>query len=189
MKIFKKVPWVSIVLGSLLLLYGFISYMVDKGVFSLTTTVGNIVIAVGLIVFAVLFVLPKISKNVSKLSKTLRTTEFIILLVAAILGFILPLFGENIVNLGNGSLWFGIALVMDGGIGLYLGTEGKVSARGWRFLAYFVSTIMGTWIYAKNFIDSNIKIATFAALVLTGLYLLVVGLIHLKKPSKDRKQE
>ncbi|MDY0277733.1 MAG: hypothetical protein RBQ97_06580 [Acholeplasma sp.] len=184
MKQLKKVPVLSLIIGIVVLAYAIISWIVDDGIFKLSATVGNIVIAVGLIAFAVFIVLPKVDGNNNKTSKMLRMTELIVLLIGAIVGFILPVFDVRIAHLGSGSLWFGIALVLDGGIGLYLGTGGKVSARGWRFFGYLFSVMLGTWIYAVNYVDSKIKIVTFIALLVIGLYCFLIGLFGLNKKRK-----
>ena len=82
MKELKRIPIIPLIMGIVLLVYGLVSYFVDEGFFSLTHTVGQVVIGVGLIAFAILIVIPKINKG-TKLSKTLRILEFVVLIVAA----------------------------------------------------------------------------------------------------------
>lgn len=178
MKELKKVPVIPVIIGVVLLVYGLVSYFVNEGIFSLTDKVGQVVIGVGLISFAILIVVPKINKGTS-LSKTLRILEFIVLIVAAVIGFILPLFDINTISLGSGSLWFGLALVIDGAIALYLGAGRKVL-----FFVSLLSVMLGTWVYATNFIDRNLKMFTFIVLVGLGLYFLILGLLGFSKKSK-----
>ena len=93
--------------------------------------------------------------------------------------FILPLFKINTFSLGSGSLWFGLALVIDGAIALYLGAGRKTL-----YFVSLLSVILGTWIYSTNFVDGNIKMFTFIALVGFGLYFLILGLLGFSKKSK-----
>lgn len=183
MKIFKKVPLIPIVLGLTLIGYALLAYLINKGFFSLTVTVGNIIIGLALVFFAVLVVLPHISQSKFKLATTLWTVEFIVILLAAFIGFILPVFNVKTPYLGSGSLWFGLTLIMEGSINLYLGSINKLEVKGYKFFISLILVIIGTFILSRNIIDANIKIASLVALMLTGLYLVLIGLI-----AKDRKK-
>lgn len=174
----KKLSILSLVLGILVLVYAFLAYFLDNDIFSLTQTIGNIIIATGLIAFAVLIVMPDMKK---KSMATLKTVEFVIILIAAIVGFVLPLLNIKSVDLGTGSLWFGIALVMDGGVDLFLGIHGKKNLKQGMFFISLLSVILGTWIYATNFVNANIRTFTFITLLLIGGYLTIIGLANSKK--------
>ena len=71
--------------------------------------------------------------------------EFVIILIAAIVGFVLPLLNIKSVDLGTGSLWFGIALVMDGGVDLFRNSWQEKLKQGMFFIS-LLSVILGTWI-------------------------------------------
>lgn len=179
MKILRKVPLTTLILGLLIVAYSLVSYFVDKGFFSLSSKVGQIVIGVGLITFAILVIWPKVAKKTNAGSTALRSTEFVIVIIAAVLGFLLPVFGVNTISLGSGSLWFGLTLVMYGSVELYL-TNNK---RG-TFFASLGAVILGTYIYATNFIEGNLKISTLILMLGAGAFLTIVGLVSLKKPTK-----
>ena len=49
------------------------------------------------------------------------------------------------------------------------------------FTEYLVSVILGTWIYATNFVDRNIELLTFLTLLITGSFLIIVGILNSKK--------
>ena len=168
----KKFPLVSLILGIIIVVYSALAYFIDKDFLSLTNTIGNIVIAAGLIAFAVFVVMPDMKGS----AKTLKTVEFVIILIAAILGFVFPLLNIGSFNLGTGSLWFGLALVMNGGIDLYLNRR----QNGLFYISLF-SVMLGTWIYATNFINRNIRLFTFIVLLVLGGYLIIVGLLNNKK--------
>lgn len=174
----KKLPILSLVLGILILVYAFLAYYLQNDVFNLTKTIGNIVVGAGLVAFSIFVVMPDIKKKSIAL---IKIVEFIILMFAAIFGFILPLLDINTFNLGGGSLWFGIALVMDGSINLYLGMNNKKSLKNGVFFISLLSVIFGTWVYATNFIDKNIRLFTFIVLLVVGFYLTVIGLLNTKK--------
>lgn len=181
MKTLKKIPLIPIILGVLVLAYAITSKIVNKGFFSLTDIVGNIVIAVGLIAFAVLVVLPQISKGTG-LNKTLRTIEFVIIIIGSIIGFILPLFKVEVPYIGSGSLWLGLTLVLDGAITLYVG-----AGKGLKYFISLISVILGTWVYSTNFVNKNIELFTLIALIVIGVTLLLIGLIGYMGKNKSNK--
>lgn len=178
MKVLKKQPLVPLIIGILLVTYSLLAYFANIDFLNLNDTVGNIIISIGLIGFAVLVVWPDLKKNNIKL---LKTIEFLIILLAALIGFILPLLNVETAKIGSGSLWFGLTLVINGGLDLYLGTFSKKSLKFTTFLIHLVSVILGTWIYATNFVDRNIELLTFLTLLITGSFLIIVGLLNSKK--------
>lgn len=178
MKFFKKNPIFSIVLGGLILIYAVLAFFIEKGFFSLTDTVGRVVISLGLLSFAFLIVAPDLKKERGKL---LNAFQFVILIIAAVFGFILPLFDVKVANFGTGSLWFGLALIMNGGIGMYLAVPSKKIGNIFTFLVHLFSVIFGTWIYTVNYVDKNIKMITFIGMLAAGIALLLIGLLSNKK--------
>lgn len=181
MKTLKKVPVLSLVIGILLMTYALVSWFVDKGFFAISSTLGRLVIGGGLILFAVLIVFPKITRGKNKTAGFLRSIEFIVLITGAIIGFILPVFGHSYANLGTGSLWVGLALLLNGGVELYLGTHSKTNTKGAVFFIHLLSVIAGTYIYAVNFVDKNIRIVSFSLMLGVGIFFTLYGLIYLSK--------
>jgi len=174
----KKIPVVSIILGVLVLVYAFLAYFLNNDIFNLNQTIGNIVVALGLVAFAIFIVMPDMNK---KSMKTLKTVEFLVIMLAAVFGFLLPLFNVKGLNLGSGSLWFGIALVLNGGIDLYLGINNKKSLKDGGFTLSLLSVIAGTYIYATNFVNRNLELFSFILLLALGTYLTVIGILNRKK--------
>lgn len=187
MKLMKKIPLIPIILGIILMVYALVSWFVQKSPFDLNLVVGKIVIGLGLLAFAFFILLPKITSRQSKVASTLRIIEFAVIVVAAFIGFILPAFKIDLGNIGNGSLWVGIALVLSGGVELYLGTHGKVSNRNGAFFISLISVILGTWIYARNLIDPKIKVITFLTLMIGGAALTLYGSVIMSKKPKSKR--
>lgn len=186
MKTLKKVPIVPLIIGLLLVVYAIVSYFVNKPpVFHLGGKIGLSIIGLTLIAFALIIVLPKVGNKGSKSASTLRLVEFVIIVMAALIGFLLPVFDVNI-NLGKlfsgSSFWIGFALVMFGGVELFLGSHSKASVKGSKFFISILSVIAGTYIYAKNLVDAR-KIS-FIALLGLGIYLFAFGLVYLSKKNK-----
>jgi|SRR5690625_1102821 len=178
MKLLKKQPLVPIILGILIVTYSLLARFANIDFLKITFRVGNIIISLGLIAFAILIVWPDMKKkNIS----LLKTIEFVIIILAAIIGFILPVFDVDTYNIGTGSLWFGLALVINGGLDLYFGVYNKKSLKFHLFLIHLASVILGTWIYATDFVNSNIEFLTFITLLLSGSFLIIIGLLNSKK--------
>lgn len=178
MKILKRQPLVSIILGILIVTYSLLANFANIDFLNITDTVGNIIISLGLIAFAVLIVWPDMKrKNIA----FIKTIEFVIIILAAVIGFILPIFNVDTYSIGGGSLWFGLALVINGGLDLYLGVYNRKSLKYYVFFIHLASVILGTWIYATNYVDRNLEFLTFITLLVTGSYLIIIGLLHSKK--------
>lgn len=187
MKIIKKVPVIPIIVGILLIAYALVSWFVQKSPFDLNLVVGKIVIGFALLAFAFFILLPKITRKQSGVASTLRMLEFAIIVIAAFIGFLLPAFNIRLGDIGNGSKWIGIALVLSGSVELYLGTHGKASTRNGAFFISLLSVIFGTWIYVGNLIDPKIKVITFLTLMIVGTALTLLGFIELSKKNKSKK--
>jgi|GEM_PF-2932912 len=180
------VSWILVILGILTIGYGVLAYFVKEGFFSFNDKLGNAIIALGLISFAFIVVLPKIKKKVNSLSTSLRMAEFVILLLAAFIGFILPIFSKDATK-GNGSLWFGIALSLDGAITLYLLTISTPKHKNIRFFAGLAFVIFGTLIYARGYVNQYLDIVTLVVLAIAGLVLLYYGFSGIKEAEKSTK--
>lgn len=192
MKIFrnKAVSVTSLIVGTLLVVYAILSKVIkDVAFFQLDKLVGNLIIGVGLIVFASLVVLPQINKSSNKTAKSLRIVEFIILLVGALIGFILPAFNVEVPAIGSGSLWIGLALIIHGGVDLFLGTHGKSNQKGLVFFVSLLAVALGGYVIGNNTVDGNLELVSFVALLGAGLFLLLTGLLYINKtPSKKEKK-
>lgn len=181
MKQLKKFPIIPLIIGVLLVTYGLLAHFLDSDVFNITPLIANIIISLGLIAFAIIVVWPDLTKENIKF---LKTIEFIIIIIGAIIGFLLPAFDVETISLGSGSLWFGLALTINGGLELYFSSFGKRKHKFWVFLVHLFSVMLGTYIYARNLIDAKIELITILFLLISGLYFVIIGLLELNKKKK-----
>lgn len=185
MRFLKKNPIFSLVLGILIAIYAILTRFIDHPIFNLDAKLGLIIIGLALLAFALLVVLtPLTSKRLKGIAFVVIAIQFALLVYGSFSGFILPAFNVNVPKipyLNSGSQWFGFALVTQGAISIILNTYNKLTLQ--KVLVYLNLTfvIFGVVVYERNLVNKHLDWVTFAAMLVTGLVLIVIGLINKKK--------
>jgi|SRR5690554_6185839 len=185
MKIFKKNPVFSIVLGTIIIIYTILSRFIDHAIFNLDTTLGLIIVGIGLLVFAILVVLPPLTnKKVKGVAFLAILIEFILIVYGSVSSFLLPAFDiydiPALPILSSASHWFGFALVLHGSIRIVLDVYGKLTYRKEMVYLNLLFVILGVVVYERHLVDNLLGWLTFVVLIGFGIYLLLIGLLNKK---------
>lgn len=143
------------------------------------------------IVFSLFFVVSFFMLNDFKRIKNnsyrfLVFLEMIIVLFAIVVGFILPLFDIKFINeLGSGSLWLFISLLLYSSINLYGGIRGYKEIKTIPFLFHVAVVATSILIYTNKIVENYINYALIVSLGLVGLYFIYEAFKGKKEGNKN----
>ncbi len=174
----KKYPVVNIIMGAVLIVLGilFVFIMPEIG-----EDIKNVAIGVMILFIVIALVYPGLMKRKSRLIVGLLALELIIgILVSTIF-----IFYEG----GNPSLWIGLVIYVHGVVGLIGGYFSSKKQKMWVFFLSLLFVTLGVYIFGSDMITNDMLINVLLIMFLApGLFLLIFGLLHLKKGKSEEKQ-
>jgi uncharacterized membrane protein HdeD (DUF308 family) len=170
----KKYPILNIVIGSTLIIMGILFVFIIP---SIGENIKNVAIGLMILLIVILLVYPVLKKPKSKLMLGLIVLELVIgVLVSAMF-----IFNQN----GNPSLWIGLVIYVHGVVGLISGYFSSKKQNMWVFFLSLVFVTIGVFIFASKLITNDMLLNVLLFMFLApGIFLLVFGLLNLKKTKK-----
>lgn len=172
----KKIPIIDIIVGTLFIFLGILFVYIKPEV---GENIKNVAIGLMILLIVGLLVYPSFKKSNSKLLLSLLVLEFVIVILVSII------FIAN--KTANPSLWIGLVIYIHGVVGLIGGYFSSEKQNMWLFFLSLLFVTIGVFIFGSKLITNDMLLIVLLLLfVVPGVFLLVLGLINLKRkfPTK-----